>query len=102
MQTLKAETPVESPVRADPVQRLMNRLAEERFRTDQSLDEWDEFGEIIFRRDEKISFAEGETVFIFTRVDELDERILKQTSESVVHTYKAKNIAQKALSVLQS
>ena len=99
---LKAEIPPESPAGSDPVQRLMRRLGEEGFTTDQSMEEWEQFGEIIFRRDEKISFAEGETVFIFTRVDNLDEGILKQTSESVVHTYKAKNPTQKALSVLQS
>src|SRR5262245_33240749 len=99
---LRAEKPLESPVGSDPVQRLMRRLAEEGFTTDQSQEEWEQYGEIIFRRDEKISFAEGETVFIFTRVDDLDEGILKQTSESVVNTYKAKNPAQKALSVLQS
>jgi len=84
------------------VKRLMGRLREEGFTTDQSEEEWEEFGEIIFRRGEKISFADGETVFIFTRVDDLDEGILKQTSDSVVHTYKAKNPTQKALSVLQS
>ena len=99
---LKAEKPLESPADSDPVKRLMTRLQEEGFKTDQSLDEWDQFGEIIFHREEKISFAEGETVFIFTQVNDLDEGILKQTSESVVNTYKAKNPAQKALSVLQS
>lgn len=102
MQPLKAEKPIESPAGNDPVQRLMGRLAEEGFTTDNSQHDWEEFGEIIFRRDEKISFAEGETVFIFSRVDDLDEGILKQTSESVVNTYKAKNTTQKALSVLQS
>ena len=99
---LKAELPPECAADSDPVQRLMSRLSEEGFTTDQSQEEWEKYGEIIFRRDEKISFAEGETVFIFTRVDDLDEGILRQTSESVVHTYKAKNTTQKALSVLQS
>jgi hypothetical protein len=80
----------------------MSRLREEGFTTDQSEEEWEQYGEIIFHREEKISFAEGETVFIFTKVDDLNEGILKQTSESVVNTYKAKNPAQKALSVLQS
>jgi len=102
MQALKAELPPESPAGSDPVKRLMERLREERFTTDQTDQEWEEFGEIIFHRGEKISFADGETVFIFTRVDDLDEAILKQTSDSVVHTYKAKNPRQKALSVLQS
>jgi hypothetical protein len=35
-------------------------------------------------------------------VPELSERILRQTSESVVNTYRAKGPMQKALSVLQS
>ena len=99
---LKAELPPECATDSDPVQRLMGRLVEEGFTTDLSQEDWEQYGEIIFHRDEKISFAEGETVFIFTRVDDLDEGILKQTSESVVNTYKAKNPAQKALSVLQS
>lgn len=102
MQELKAETPIESPAGTDLVERLIARLRDEGFTTDQPEEDWRDFGEIIYRRNEKISFATGETVFIFTRVDELNERILRQTSESVVHTYKAKNPAQKALSVLQS
>ena len=102
MPLLKAELPPESPAGSDPVQRLMDRLREEGFTTAETQEDWEHYGEIIFRRDEKISFADGETVFIFTKVDDLDEGILKQTSESVVNTYKAKNPAQKALSVLQS
>ncbi len=102
MQELKAEKPVESPADSDPVARLMHRLVEEGFSTDQGPEEWTEFGEIIYRRNEKISFASGETVFIFTRVPELNERILRQTAESVLNTYKAKSPVEKALSVLQS
>lgn len=102
MQELKAEKPLESPAGSDPVTRLMARLRDEGFTTEQSEDEWRDFGEIIFRRDEKISFASGETVVIFTAVPELNERILRQTSESVVNTYRAKSTTQKALSVLQS
>ncbi len=102
MQELKAETPIESPDGTDPVERLMARLRDEGFTTDQAEEEWRDFGEIIYRRSEKISFATGQTIFIFTRVDDLNERILRQTSDSVVHTYKAKDTTQKALSVLQS
>lgn len=102
MQELKAEKPPESPEGSDPVLRLMDRLAEEGFTTEQGPDEWEEFGEIIYRRSEKLPLTEGETVFIFTRLPELNERILRQTSESVVHTYRAKSVSQKALSVLQS
>ncbi|HKS22838.1 MAG TPA: hypothetical protein VJZ76_08585 [Thermoanaerobaculia bacterium] len=102
MQKLTAEKPLESPDGTDPVERLMARLRDEGFTTDQPEEDWREFGEIIYRRNEKISFARGVTVFIFTRVDDLNERILRQTSESVVHTYKAKDLSGKALSVLQS
>ena len=102
MQELRAEQPIESPAGTDPVERLMARLREEGFTTDQPEEDWRDYGEIIYRRNEKISFATGVTVFIFTRVDDLNERILRQTSESVVHTYKAKDMSGKALSVLQS
>ena len=102
MQELKAEKPTESPEGTDPVTRLMARLGAEGFTTDQNLDDWASFGEIIYSRPEKISFARGETIFIFTRVPELNERILRQTAESVVNTYSARRPMQKALSVLQS
>jgi len=102
MQELKAEKPPESPADSDPASRLMARLKDEGFTTESSEEDWQQFGEIIFRRAEKISFAEGETVFIFTRVHDLNERILHQTSESVVNAYKARSAAGKALSVLQS
>ena len=102
MQELKAEKPIESPADSDPVTRLMQRLREEGFSSNQPEDEWNNFGEVIFSRPEKISVATGETVFIFTRIPELNERVLRQTSQSVVNTYKAKNVTQKALSVLQS
>lgn len=102
MQELKAEKPIESPEGSDPVLRLMDRLAEEGFQTEQGPEWWDEYGEIIYRRPEKLPLTKGETVFIFTRLKELNERVLRQTSESVVHTYGAKDIAGKALSVLQA
>ncbi|HXH37391.1 MAG TPA: hypothetical protein VNN08_02065 [Thermoanaerobaculia bacterium] len=102
MQELKAEKPPESPADSDPASRLMARLIEEGFTTDLTDEDWKKYGEIIFRRTEKISFASGETVFIFTRVHGLNERILRQTSESVVNAYKARGAAGKALSVLQS
>jgi hypothetical protein len=102
MQELKAEKPPESPAGSDPAGRLMARLVEEGFTTDLSDEDWRNYGEIIYRRPEKISFASGETIFIFTRVRDLNEKILHQTSESVVNAYKARGIAGKALSVLQS
>src|SRR5947199_10848816 len=98
---LKAEPPIECSD-SDPVTRLMKRLTDEGFTTDQSEQDWTEFGEIIYRRAEQISFANGETIFIFTRVPEINERILRQTAQSVVNSYSARGIQQKALSVLQS
>jgi hypothetical protein len=102
MQELKAEKPIESPSDSDPVTRLMARLVREGFTTDQPEEDWRKFGEIIYSREEKISFAKGETVFIFTRVTDLNDRILRQTSDSIVNTYKAKKPLEKAMSVLQS
>lgn len=102
MQELKAEKPPESPEGSDPVLRLMDRLAEEGFTTEQGPEWWDEYGEVIYRRPENLPLTKGETVFIFTRLPDLNERVLRQTSESVVQTYGAKNPVQKALSVLQA
>jgi hypothetical protein len=102
MQELKAEKPPESPADSDPSSRLMARLVEEGFTTDLTEEDWRSYGEIIYRRAEKISFAAGETVFIFTRVHDLNEKILRQTSDSVVNSYKARSLGGKALSVLQS
>ncbi len=95
MQELKAEKPIESPEGSDPVLRLMDRLAEEGFTTEQGPEWWDEYGEIIYRRPEKLPLTKGETVFIFTRVPDLNERMLRQTSESVVQTYGAKTPCRK-------
>jgi len=102
MQELKAEKPIESPQGSDPVLRLMARLAEEGFTTGQGPEWWDEYGETIYRREENLPLTKGETIFIFTRVPDVNERILRQTSDSVVHTYGARNVVEKALSVLQS
>ena len=102
MQELKAEKLPESPADSDPASRLMARRVEEGFTTDLTEEDWRNYGEIIYRRAEKISFAAGETIFIFTRVHDLNERILRQISDSVVNSYKARSISGKALSVLQS
>ncbi|HYH09295.1 MAG TPA: hypothetical protein VEK11_19770 [Thermoanaerobaculia bacterium] len=80
----------------------MSRLGEEGFTTEQGPEWWDEYGEVIYRREEKLPITPGETIFIFTRIPDLNERILRQTSESVVQTYRAKGVRDKALSVLQS
>jgi len=102
MLELKAEKPIESPAGSDPVLRLMNRLAEEGFTTDQGPEWWDEYGETIYRRSEKLPLVTGETIFIFTRVPDVNQRLLRQTSDSVVQTYGARSLPDKVLSVLQS
>src|SRR5258708_4413324 len=99
---VKADKPAESPEGSEPVTRLIGRLREDGFSTEQRVGELDELGEIIFRRQEKIFFARGETVFIFTKVPELNERILRQSSDFVVNTYKARDRTSRALSVMQS
>lgn len=101
MQERKAAKPIESPEGSDPVARLLARLADEGFTTEQGPEWWDDYGEVIYRRAESLPIASGETVFIFTRIAELNERILRQTSESVVQTYSAKDVGGKMLSVLQ-
>jgi hypothetical protein len=80
----------------------MDRLAEEGFTTEQGPEWWEEYGEVIYRRAEKLPLTTGETIFIFTRIPDLTERVLRQTSDSVVQTYRAKTVSGKALSVLQS
>ena len=79
----------------------MARLTEEGFTTDLTEEDWRSYGEIIYRRAEKISFASGETVFIFTRVHDLTEKILRQTSDSVGTSYKSRDFSGKTLSSLQ-
>lgn len=102
MQTLKAAKPIESPEGTDPVLRLMARLDAEGFTTEQGPEWWEEYGEVIYRRPEKLPLTSGETIFIFTRITELSERILRQSSDSVVQTYGARSPVGKALSVMQS
>src|SRR3954452_20689705 len=102
MQELKAEKPPESPADSDPASRLMARLVEEGLTADLTEEDWRSYGENIYRRAEKISLAEGETIFIFPRVHDLNERILRQPSDSIVNSYKAPSASGKAVSVLQS
>lgn len=102
MQELRAEKPIESPAGSDPVLRLMARLAEEGYTSEQGPEWWDEYGETIYRRAEKLPLTTGETVFIFTRVPDVNQRMLRQTSDSVVHTYGARTLVGKALSVVQA
>jgi hypothetical protein len=95
-------TPTESPSNSDPVSRLIRVLTEEGFTAPIDDENWREYGEIIYRRDERISLARGETIFILTEVPEVNEKIIRQAVDGVTNTYRAKNPAQKALSVLQS
>jgi hypothetical protein len=100
--TKTTTVPLESPADSDPVLRLVNVLAGEGFTTDTDDQEWQTYGERIYRREEKISVARGETIFILTEVPDVNEKIIRQAVEGVSNTYRAKSPSQKALSVLQS
>ena len=100
--TKTTTVPLESSADSDPVLRLVNVLVTEGFTPDTDEQEWQTYGERIYRREEKISLARGETIFILTEVPDINEKIIRQAVESVSNTYRAKSPSQKALSVLQS
>lgn len=100
--TKTTTVPLESSADSDPVLRLVNVLVAEGFTPDTDEQEWQTYGERIYRREEKISLARGETIFILTEVPDINEKIIRQAVESVSNTYRAKSPSQKALSVLQS
>ena len=55
--TKTTTVPLESSADSDPVLRLVNVLAAEGFTTDTDDQEWQTYGERIYRRQEKISLA---------------------------------------------
>lgn len=99
METAKAERPLESPADPDPVSRLVQVLRDEGFEPLSPDD--DPQGERIYRREEKVLFANGETVFVLIDFPSLDEKVLTQAIEGITHLFKAKNRAGRALAVLQ-
>lgn len=102
MQRLKATIPTESPTDPDPVSRLVSVLKKEGFT---AVDEDQDFavtGEKMYRREERVLFARGETIFVLISYPSLDEKVLTQATESMANLFKARKGSDKAVSVLQS
>lgn len=57
--------------------------------------------ERVFHRTDRVSFIEGETVFVLIDFPVLTERVLSQAIEGQTNLYRAKRGADKALSVFQ-
>lgn len=99
---VKAVRPQEAPEDPDPVSRLVRILGQEGFTPVTPVEESQEFGERIFRRQEKILFTEGETVFVLLDFPQFSEKVLAQAIDGVANLFKARSRKQKALSVFQS
>ena len=93
------ENTQDMPVEHDPVERLIRVLDREGFR---ALDENEDAGERIYRRDEKVLFASGETVFHIIDFPRLDQKTLEQAIETIANLYRARSTGDKALSVFQA
>jgi hypothetical protein len=96
---IRISSPTDTIIEHDPVSRLVRRLADEGFVT---LSEDEEHGERIYRREEKVLFAPGETVFHLIDFPQLDEKTLDQAIETIANLYRARGAGQKALSVFQT
>lgn len=83
----------------DPVQRLIDALRREGF---EPLTEDDEHGERIYRREERVLFASGETVFHLIDFPKVDQKTLEQAVETIANLYRARGAGQKVLSVFQT
>ena len=84
---------------SDPVERLVHKLLREGF---EPLHESEDEGERIYRRDERVLFAEGETVFHLIDFPRFDDKTLSQAVETIANLYRARGAGQKALSVFQT
>lgn len=101
---LQARTarPLEVPEDPDPVSRLVRVLSEEGFTPVTPEEEGQEFGERIYRRQEKILFTEGETVFVLVDFPQFSEKVLAQAIDGVANLFRARSRKQKLLSVFQT
>ncbi|HVT01924.1 MAG TPA: hypothetical protein VHL58_00950 [Thermoanaerobaculia bacterium] len=102
MSTTKTVKPVESPVDSDPVSRLIQVLGQEGFTPVHDEEEAKISGERIYRRSEKVLFAEGETQFHFINYPTVSDKVLGQAMKSIGNLFRARTGGQKALSVLQT
>lgn len=95
---IRISKPLETLEDHDPVSRLVARLAEQGFTPVSDDDEH----ERIFSRPEKVLFVDGETVFHLIDFPFLDEKTLAQAIETIANLYRARGVADKALSVFQT
>lgn len=85
----------------DPLRRLIAALESEGFESLHDED-WAAFGEKVFRRQERVLFVSGDTIFVLIESPRLDERTLRQAIEGQTNLFRAHAPADKALSVFQS
>lgn len=102
MQRAKSVKPIESPADSDPVSRLIGVLESEGFEPLHEQEEWQAFGERVYRRSEKVVFANGETVFLLIHADTLSDKVVSQAIESLSNLFRARKKVDKALAPLQS
>jgi hypothetical protein len=102
MQRAKSVKPTESPADSDPLTRLVHVLGQEGFENLNEDENWQAFGERVYRRKEKVLFAEGETVFLLIDADQLSDKVVSQSIESLSNLFRARKSVDKVLAPLQS
>lgn len=104
MQRADATTvkPIEAPTDPDPLNRLVKVLEAEGFQPLHEDESWQAFGERVYRRQEKVLFASGDTVFLIIEAPALSDKVIRQAVESLSNLFRARGGTDKALSVLQS
>ena|SRR5688572_8977380 len=102
MQRVRAARPLEAPADPDPVSRLIRALKEDGFTPVHDEEEAQQYGERIYRRQEKILFTEGQTVFVLVDFPQFTEKVLAQAIDGAANLFKARSRKQRALSVFQS
>lgn len=86
----------------DPLKRLIAALEREGFAALSEDQDWGAFGEKVFRRQERVLFVSGDTIFVIIESPRLDERTLRQAIDGQTNLFRAHAATDKALSVFQS
>jgi hypothetical protein len=102
MPTTKTAKPSESTIDSDPLSRLIAILRKEGFTSLDENEGWEDFGERIYHRTEKILFVKGETVFVILDYPELDEIVLRKSVDRVAQMFSARSRKERIFSVLQA
>jgi len=102
MSPLKTVKALDTSADHDPVSRLTRVLVEEGFTPMHDEEEAKISGERIYRRSEKVLFAEGETQFHFINYPTVSDKVLGQAMQSIGNLFRARTGGEKALSVLQA